>query len=68
MADYGLQPWAYEMNKAAAEIAVAAARAYTREDAGQAALRHRLHGPHQPHASLSPDVDNPPSGPSPSTA
>ncbi|HET9300006.1 MAG TPA: homocysteine S-methyltransferase family protein, partial [Candidatus Polarisedimenticolaceae bacterium] len=29
MADYGLEAWVYEMNKAAAEIAVRAARAYT---------------------------------------
>jgi len=59
MADYGLQPWVYEMNKAAAEIAVAAARAYTAKTPDKPRFVIGCMGPTNRTASLSPDVDNP---------
>jgi 5-methyltetrahydrofolate--homocysteine methyltransferase len=59
MGDYGLEPWVYEMNKAAAEIAVAAARAYTARTPEKPRFVIGCMGPTNRTASLSPDVDNP---------
>ena len=49
-ADYGLEPLVYELNVEGARLARAAADEWTREDAGQAALRRRLDRPDEPDA------------------
>ncbi len=59
MADYGLEGLVYEMNKAAAEIAVRAARAYTAKTPDKPRFVIGCMGPTNRTASLSPDVDNP---------
>ena len=59
LADYGLEGSAYEMNKAAAEIAVGAARAATRANPGKPRFVAGALGPTNRTASLSPDVENP---------
>jgi len=59
MADYGLEPEVYAINKAAAEIAVAAARGATRRDPGRPRFVAGAMGPTNRTASLSPDVENP---------
>ena len=59
MADYGLEPFVYEMNKTAAEIAVRAARAFTARTPDKPRFVIGCMGPTNRTASLSPDVDNP---------
>src|SRR5262245_25428134 len=59
LADYGLQPLAYEINRAAAEIAVHAAREATAAHPGKPRFVAGSLGPTNRTASLSPDVENP---------
>jgi 5-methyltetrahydrofolate--homocysteine methyltransferase len=59
LADYDLQPWAYEINKAAAEIAVRAARDATAAHPAKPRFVAGALGPTNRTASLSPDVENP---------
>jgi 5-methyltetrahydrofolate--homocysteine methyltransferase len=59
LADYGLQPLVYEMNKAAAELAVKAARATTAANPSKPRFVAGALGPTNRTASLSPDVENP---------
>jgi len=59
LADYGLESFAYEMNKTAAELAVAAARTATAHDPGKPRFVAGAMGPTNRTASLSPDVENP---------
>jgi 5-methyltetrahydrofolate--homocysteine methyltransferase len=59
LADYGLQGFAYEMNKAAAEIAVKAAHAVTAANPRKPRFVAGALGPTNRTASLSPDVENP---------
>jgi 5-methyltetrahydrofolate--homocysteine methyltransferase len=59
LADYGLESLSYEMNKAAAEIAVAAATRATGENSGKPRFVAGALGPTNRTASLSPDVENP---------
>ena len=59
LADYGLESFAYEMSKAAAEIAVRAARAATAADPDKPRFVAGALGPTNRTASLSPDVENP---------
>jgi 5-methyltetrahydrofolate--homocysteine methyltransferase len=59
LADYGVQALAYEMNKAAAELAVRAAREATAADPAKPRFVAGALGPTNRTASLSPDVENP---------
>jgi 5-methyltetrahydrofolate--homocysteine methyltransferase len=59
LADYGLESFAYEMNKAAAEIAVRAARRATAADPKRPRFVAGALGPTNRTASLSPEVENP---------
>jgi 5-methyltetrahydrofolate--homocysteine methyltransferase len=59
LADYGLQAFVYEMNKAAGEIAVKAARDATAANPGKPRFVAGALGPTNRTASLSPDVENP---------
>ncbi len=59
MADYGLEARTYEINKAAAELAVTAARAMTAETPDRPRFVAGSIGPTNRTTSLSPDVDDP---------
>jgi 5-methyltetrahydrofolate--homocysteine methyltransferase len=59
LADYGLEGRAYAINRAAAEIAVRAARAVTALDPEKPRFAAGSMGPTNRTASLSPDVENP---------
>ena len=59
LADYGLEAHAYEMNKAAAEIAVRAARRATAANPRKPRFVAGSLGPTNRTASLSPEVENP---------
>ena len=59
LADYALEPFAYEINKAAAEIAVRAALAAMKAEPGKPRFVAGALGPTNRTASLSPDVENP---------
>jgi 5-methyltetrahydrofolate--homocysteine methyltransferase len=59
MADYGLESQVYAINKAAAEIAVRAAREATRKSPDRPRFVAGAMGPTNRTASLSPDVENP---------
>jgi 5-methyltetrahydrofolate--homocysteine methyltransferase len=59
LADYGLQAFVYEMNKAAATIAVKAARQASAANPGKPRFVAGALGPTNRTASLSPDVENP---------
>jgi 5-methyltetrahydrofolate--homocysteine methyltransferase len=59
LADYGLTPFVYEMNKAAATIAVKAARDASAANPKKARFVAGALGPTNRTASLSPDVENP---------
>ena len=59
LADYGLEGYAYELNKAAAEIAVRAARAAALKTPDKPRFVAGALGPTNRTASLSPDVENP---------
>ena len=59
LADYGLEAFAYEMNKAAAELAVAAAREATAANTGRPRFVAGALGPTNRTASLSPEIENP---------
>jgi 5-methyltetrahydrofolate--homocysteine methyltransferase len=59
MADYALEPHVYAINKAAAEIAVRAAREAMSADPGRPRFVAGAMGPTNRTASLSPDVENP---------
>jgi 5-methyltetrahydrofolate--homocysteine methyltransferase len=59
LADYGLEGFAYEINKAAAEIAVRAAKAAALRDPDKPRFVAGALGPTNRTASLSPDVENP---------
>ena len=59
LADYGLEAHAYEINKAAAEIAVRAARAAAMKTPDKPRFVAGAIGPTNRTASLSPDVENP---------
>ncbi len=59
LSDYGLSAYAYEMNKAAAEIAVGAARAAAQADPRRPRFVAGALGPTNRTASLSPEVENP---------
>lgn len=59
LADYGLASYAYEMNKAAAQLAVRAARRATAATPGKPRLVAGALGPTNRTSSLSPDVENP---------
>jgi 5-methyltetrahydrofolate--homocysteine methyltransferase len=59
LADYGLEAFSYEMNKAAAELAVRAARAATKANTAKPRFVAGALGPTNRTASLSPDVENP---------
>ncbi len=58
-ADYNLVPLVDELNFAAAQLAVAAAREFTEENPGQPRFVAGSLGPTNRTASLSPDVNNP---------
>ncbi len=59
LGDYGMQAFAYEMNRASAEIAVRAARAATAANPRKPRFVAGSMGPTNRTASLSPDVENP---------
>ncbi len=59
LSDYGLERLAYEMNKAAAGIALSAARAATAANPAKPRFVAGALGPTNRTASLSPDVENP---------
>src|SRR5262245_59578402 len=59
MADYGLQGHVYDINRAAAEVAVRAAREATRRTPDRPRFVAGSMGPTNRTASLSPDVNNP---------
>jgi 5-methyltetrahydrofolate--homocysteine methyltransferase len=59
LADYGLEPWAYEINKVAAELAVDEARRATEGTPEKPRFVVGSMGPTNRTASLSPDVNNP---------
>ncbi len=59
LADYGLEPHVYAINRAAAEAAVRAARAVTAADPARPRFVAGALGPTNRTASLSPDVNNP---------
>jgi 5-methyltetrahydrofolate--homocysteine methyltransferase len=59
LADYGLEAFSYEMNKAAAQLAVKAARAATKANPGKPRFVAGALGPTNRTSSLSPDVENP---------
>src|SRR6185503_8462605 len=59
MADYAMQPHVYAINKAAAELAVRAARAVTKQTPDRPRFVAGSMGPTNRTASLSPDVNNP---------
>ncbi len=59
LADYGMQDLAYNINKAAAILAVAAARDFTLIDQDKPRFVAGAIGPTNKTASLSPDVNNP---------
>jgi 5-methyltetrahydrofolate--homocysteine methyltransferase len=59
MADYGLEPQVYAINKAAAELAVRAAREATSASPDRPRFVAGAMGPTNRTASLSPDVENP---------
>ncbi|MDT8393907.1 MAG: methionine synthase [Bacteroidales bacterium] len=58
-ADYGLEHLVYEMNKAAARLAVSAARYFTKNDPQKPRYVAGALGPTNRTASLSPDVNDP---------
>ena len=57
--DYGTEEYVYEMNRASAQIAAAAAAKFTRMDPGKPRFAAGAMGPTNRTASLSPDVNNP---------
>jgi len=59
LADYGLEGYAYELNKAAAEIAVRAARAAALKTPDRPRFVAGALGPTNRTASISPDVNDP---------
>jgi 5-methyltetrahydrofolate--homocysteine methyltransferase len=59
LADYGLEAFSYEMNKAAAQLAVKAARAATKAHPAKPRFVAGALGPTNRTSSLSPDVENP---------
>ena len=59
MADYGVEGHVYAMNRAAAEIAVRRAAAFSESDPRRPRLVAGALGPTNRTASMSPDVDNP---------
>jgi len=59
LADYGLERHAYDINKAAAEIAIRAAKAAMAKEPGRPRFVAGSIGPTNRTASLSPDVENP---------
>ncbi len=59
LADYGLEGQAYAINRAAAEVAVRAAREMTRRTPGRPRFVAGSMGPTNRTASLSPDVNRP---------
>ena len=58
-ADYGMQTYVYDLNKASAQIAKACAEAFTREDPSKPRYVAGALGPTTKTASLSPDVSDP---------
>jgi 5-methyltetrahydrofolate--homocysteine methyltransferase len=59
MADYGLEPFVYEINRRAAEIAREAADEFTRKNPSKPRFVAGSMGPTNRTASISPDVSNP---------
>ena len=59
MADYGMEDFVFEMNKTAAEIAVAAANKFTKVNPEKPRYVAGALGPTNKTASMSPDVDRP---------
>jgi 5-methyltetrahydrofolate--homocysteine methyltransferase len=59
MADYGLEPWVYEINRQAASIARRAADDYTQKDPQKPRFVAGSMGPTTRTSSISPDVTNP---------
>ena len=59
MADYGMEAQVYAMNKASAELAVAAARGMTRRTPERPRFAAGSMGPTNRTASLSPDINDP---------
>jgi 5-methyltetrahydrofolate--homocysteine methyltransferase len=59
MADYGLEPHVYDMNRRSAEIARRAADDYTRRNPGKPRFVAGSMGPTTRTSSISPDVTNP---------
>jgi 5-methyltetrahydrofolate--homocysteine methyltransferase len=58
-ADYGLEEWAYELNRKSAAIAREAADEFTRRDPGRPRFVAGSIGPTNKTASMSPDVNRP---------
>lgn len=58
-ADYGLQEWAYELNRRSAAIAREVADEFTRRDPGRPRFVAGSIGPTNKTASMSPDVNRP---------
>ena len=59
MADYGMEEFVFEMNKTAAQIAVAAAKKFTKINPEKPRYVAGALGPTNKTASMSPDVDRP---------
>jgi 5-methyltetrahydrofolate--homocysteine methyltransferase len=59
MADYGLEPYVYQINRRAAEIAREAADEFTRKNPAKPRFVAGSMGPTNRTASISPDVSNP---------
>src|SRR4051812_33890705 len=59
LADYGMESLARELNRAAAELAVEAAREWEEKSAGKPRFVAGVLGPTNKTASLSPDVNDP---------
>jgi 5-methyltetrahydrofolate--homocysteine methyltransferase len=59
LADYGLEPWVYEINKAAAELAVRVAREFSAKDPDRPRFVAGSLGPTSKTTSLSPRVEDP---------
>ena len=59
LADYGLESFAYELNRAAAALAVEAARAWSARDPARPRFVAGALGPTPKTASISPDVNDP---------
>jgi 5-methyltetrahydrofolate--homocysteine methyltransferase len=59
LADYGMESLAHELNRAAAELAVEAAREWEEKAAGKPRFVAGVLGPTNKTASLSPDVNDP---------